>query len=191
MSRAQFNKQVALENAVAVFWQQGFHGTSMSEIIEATKLKPGSIYLAFGNKEGLYQACLEHYYQQNLARIKDTLESAASVGAGICLILKSMINESINKDYCSCFLIKSQLEINDEHPELNAYISQHLENAEQLYTTYLEQEYDKKTAQTYATSLMLHIFGVRVYGYQLKNTHALTQSVQQGLPWLPWETTLQ
>ena len=191
MSRTKFNRETALENSTAVFWQHGFHGTSMMDILNATKLKPGSIYLAFGNKEGLYKECLDHYYELSLERIRENIDTAPSIGHGICSILETMMQESFNDSYCSCFLIKSQLEINKKQSELNTYIKQHLQNTEQQYKQYLEKEFDSNTASIYATSLMLHIFGIRVYGYQLENMKTLQQSVRQSLPWLPWKSHKQ
>ena len=187
MPRQQFDKQTALENSVAVFWRKGFHGTSMLDIVNATSLKPGSIYHAFHNKEGLFKECLQLYFTEGLKRTSEVLNAAPTVGAGICKILESMIKESVKENYCSCFLIKSQLEISKNQVELDEYITEYLKKTEQHYLTYLTQEHDQLTAQTYATSLMLHIFGIRVYGYQKKNIETLLASVRQGLVWLPWE----
>lgn len=44
-----------------VFWRHGYEGASLGRLQEATGLTPPSIYNAFGSKEGLYQACLDHY----------------------------------------------------------------------------------------------------------------------------------
>ena len=187
MPRQQFDKQAALENSVAIFWRQGFHGTSMQDIFDATKLKPGSIYHAFDNKEGLFKECLRFYTTVGHAHTAETLNAASTVGIGICQILKRMIQESANENYCSCFLIKSQLEITENQAELDECITRYLKKTEQHYLKYLAREYDQQTAKTYATSLMLHIFGIRVYGYQKQNPKALLASVKRGLQWLPWD----
>ena len=187
MPRQQFNKQTALESSVAVFWQQGFHGTSMLDILEATQLKPGSIYHAFENKEGLFKASLKQYFDTGLAQASNVMNNSPTVGIGICSILKKMIKESAKDNYCSCFLIKSQLEITENQTDLNSYITLLLEKTKQNYLQFLLKEYDPQTAQTHATSLMVHIFGIRVYGYQKKNTKELLASVKQGLDWLPWD----
>jgi TetR/AcrR family transcriptional regulator, copper-responsive repressor len=50
-----------LEKAMAVFWRHGYEGASLTKLQEATGLTPPSIYNAFGSKEGLYEACLNHY----------------------------------------------------------------------------------------------------------------------------------
>ena len=73
---AQFERDDVLEKAMQVFWEQGYNATSMASLVDATSLKPGSIYAAFDSKEGLFLAALDHYAQQSVARIKRALAGA-------------------------------------------------------------------------------------------------------------------
>lgn len=50
-----------LDKAMTVFWRHGYEGASLGRLQSATGLTPPSIYNAFGSKEGLYEACLDHY----------------------------------------------------------------------------------------------------------------------------------
>ncbi|WP_250162665.1 TetR family transcriptional regulator [Psychrobacter sp. WY6] len=52
MSRtALYNRQDALERALLqLFWQKGFHATSLKDIEEALDMRPGSIYLRLAVK---------------------------------------------------------------------------------------------------------------------------------------------
>jgi TetR/AcrR family transcriptional regulator, copper-responsive repressor len=56
-----FDTAEVLSAAMAVFWRHGYEGASLTQLQAATGLTPPSIYNAFGSKEGLYLACLEHY----------------------------------------------------------------------------------------------------------------------------------
>ena len=44
-----------------MFWRQGYDGTSVDDLLEATGLHKGSLYKAFGDKRALYIASLERY----------------------------------------------------------------------------------------------------------------------------------
>jgi AcrR family transcriptional regulator len=44
-----------------LFWRKGFAGTSVSELCSAMGIASPSMYAAFGNKEALYEAALEHF----------------------------------------------------------------------------------------------------------------------------------
>jgi TetR/AcrR family transcriptional repressor of nem operon len=51
----------AIGAALDVFWRQGYDGTSVDDLLEATGLHKGSLYKAFGDKRSLYITCLERY----------------------------------------------------------------------------------------------------------------------------------
>ncbi len=196
MSRVQINKEQAISQSTRIFWQNGFNGTSMQQIFTATGLKPGSIYLAFGNKENLYREALKKYSQDSLSEIKHRLNpnnsdkndtDSYSIGKGICQILLDMVKAVKDSNYCSCFLVKSVLELASENTALHEFSVQELNTIEALYSSYLELEFGKNTAKIYAASLMLHIFGLRVYGYRHPSQSDLFNGLKSGLSWLPWK----
>lgn len=186
MARTQFDRDHVIRQSTQLFWQHGYSGSSMQQVFKATGLKPGSVYLAFGSKEGLYREALDAYAEETLAHITRVIEKAPSVGEGICQILEAMVADTQAKAYCSCFLIKSQLELAAERHELQAYASDQLKRIEQVYAQYLQLD-DVDVAQLRACSIMLHIFGVRVYGYMEPQQQNLLAGLQAGLPWLPWD----
>lgn len=46
-----------------LFWRKGFSATSLSDLTSTTGVAPPSLYAAFGSKEALYGATLQHYIQ--------------------------------------------------------------------------------------------------------------------------------
>jgi AcrR family transcriptional regulator len=62
-----FDKDVALDRAMEVFWRQGYEGASLSDLTRAMGINPPSLYAAFGNKEGLLKAALDRYLEQRAA----------------------------------------------------------------------------------------------------------------------------
>ena len=57
----KFDRSVALEKAMHVFWNKGFENTSMPNLIEAMNINSPSIYAAFGSKEKLFLEAAELY----------------------------------------------------------------------------------------------------------------------------------
>lgn len=187
MARAQFDRNDIIDKSIQLFWQNGFSASSMQQVIKATGLKPGSIYLAFGNKEGLFREALDSYAQQSITQIRSILDSAPSSREGICVILENFIQESTRKTYCSCFLIKTQLELAADGNKLHDLASVKLGEIEAVFQSYLEKEFSKTVSRQRAVSLMLHIFGLRIYGYQQGSAERIREGLQVGLPWLPWQ----
>jgi TetR/AcrR family transcriptional repressor of nem operon len=186
MARAQFDRDDVIDKSIALFWNNGFSASSMKQVVQVTGLKPGSLYLAFGNKEALFHEALQRYAEKGIAQIRNTLDSAPCAGEGICTILETIVQESTRENYCSCFLVKTQLELAVEENELYDFASTKLGEIEKLYQSYLKKEFSATVSRNRATSLMLHIFGVRVYGYQRGSADRMRQGLREGLPWLPW-----
>jgi AcrR family transcriptional regulator len=188
MARMQFDKEQVLENASNAFWRLGYNATSMQTVVEETGLKPGSIYLAFGNKEGLFKESLDYYATQSLANLEAALAQYDNAEDAIPHILMTFIEESCQAEYCSCFLVKSQLELNSQQTELKEYVSQRLRKVESLYVEHFLKNNTESEAKAKAASIMLHIFGIRVYGYHSHSKEQLINALRLGLPWLSWPT---
>ena len=185
MSKTQFDRQYVLNKAISLFWKVGYNATSMQALFEVTGLKPGSVYLAFGNKEGLFKESLKSYTQQSIDKLHETFNQNQAVEQVICEILLSFVEEATRAEYCSCFLVKSQLELDDK-TNIKQTISEYLTTIEILYADQLATLYSIEEAQQKAASIMVHIFGLRVYGYHLNRKQQMLSSLQLGLHWLPW-----
>ncbi|MEV1077718.1 TetR/AcrR family transcriptional regulator [Streptomyces sp. NPDC050211] len=56
-----FDADAALEQAMRVFWEQGYEGASLTDLTNAMGITRTSMYAAFGNKEELFRKALERY----------------------------------------------------------------------------------------------------------------------------------
>lgn len=108
----------SLERAVAVFWSQGFHATSLKDLEHALNMRPGSIYAAFGSKERLFNEALESYAQQGLAELDAALAEHASPLDGLAAYVGSLGGlHKAGLPSRACMLVKSMLELGDREPE--------------------------------------------------------------------------
>ena len=56
-----FDRDEALEAAIAVFWEYGYDPTSMAMLTNALGIGPASLYAAFGDKRTLFLEALDRY----------------------------------------------------------------------------------------------------------------------------------
>ncbi|WP_306215393.1 TetR/AcrR family transcriptional regulator [Actinoplanes sp. RD1] len=56
-----FDADEALEKAMRVFWQHGYEGASLPDLLGAMGISRTSMYAAFGNKEELFRKALARY----------------------------------------------------------------------------------------------------------------------------------
>ncbi|MFU1477756.1 TetR/AcrR family transcriptional regulator [Roseovarius sp. C7] len=73
-----YDRDTALDTALDLFWQKGYHATSLKDLEAALAMKPGSIYAAFTSKESLYLAALEQYFTRNHSAIETALACGTS-----------------------------------------------------------------------------------------------------------------
>ncbi|MCC5069225.1 TetR/AcrR family transcriptional regulator [Xanthomonas campestris] len=58
-----FDRDAAVEQALHLFWEQGYESTSLSQLKEAIGggISAPSFYAAFGSKEALFTECVQRY----------------------------------------------------------------------------------------------------------------------------------
>ena len=77
MTRAQpYNRDAAIDAAMTLFWQKGYHATSLKDLEGALSMKPGSIYAAFSSKENLFNLSLERYFTSNRDEFRKFMAAA-------------------------------------------------------------------------------------------------------------------
>lgn len=77
-----FDETAVLAGAMMAFREHGFAGASVKDLERATGISAGSLYNAFGDKDGLYRAAFEFYFKAVIdprlcaARTLEDLETA-------------------------------------------------------------------------------------------------------------------
>ena len=59
----RFDIQIALDNAMEVFWRHGYEGASIADLTQAIGIKTSSLYAAFGDKRHLFELVIERYLE--------------------------------------------------------------------------------------------------------------------------------
>src|ERR1700750_3070306 len=72
MTKAEKTTQFIIEKSAPIFNKKGVAGTAMSDIMEATKLAKGSLYVHFESKDELSYAAVDY----NLDRLAEKTEVA-------------------------------------------------------------------------------------------------------------------
>jgi AcrR family transcriptional regulator len=62
----EFDEDEVLHAALRLFWEKGYEGTSLDDLMAAMKLTKSSVYKAFGSKEALFWRVVERYQRDFL-----------------------------------------------------------------------------------------------------------------------------
>ncbi len=114
--RREFNEDHVLDAAMHLFWAKGYPGTSLQDLVEATGLKPPSIYNAYGNKRGLFKVVLAHYSEQVTSRLVKTVQDAPTARSAIERLLKAIVKQNFDPatpDGCLVSLAAQECRLHD------------------------------------------------------------------------------
>lgn len=106
----EFDYTEKLEVARNLFWEKGYHATSMHDIVAAMDLNRSSIYNSYGSKQALFLKCLDNYaafkkdqyYKASLAKPKaiDALEH----------IIRDVVDQTLT-DNKACLIVNTVFEL--------------------------------------------------------------------------------
>ena len=108
--RREFDPETALEQAMQLFWSQGYEATSLMDLLAATGLSKSSLYEAFESKHALFLAALERYDATVMAEMVTRLNDARLPRAAVVALLVSAANNSIYRDQRGCLMANAAME---------------------------------------------------------------------------------
>jgi AcrR family transcriptional regulator len=170
VNKVKFDRDNVIRLASQLFWEKGFYATSTRDLQEVVNMRPGSIYAAFGSKEGLYSESLKDYTLQMKSQIESFLSTSDSILGGLNAFVGSVVIKT--KD-CSpsviCMLVKANSEFADKDSNLYHLSLDLAANFEDYLTALFEQAIehnelsDKLSAIEYARFFQVQLTGLRSY----------------------------
>lgn len=110
-----------LGRAMQAFWAHGYAGTSIQNLVDATGVNRASLYSAFGDKERLFLAALDHYVAEVSAARVARLRRAASARAGLEQYFEELIAFGVgNGRGLGCLATNSAVELAPHDPNVAA-----------------------------------------------------------------------
>ncbi|MGO1118955.1 TetR/AcrR family transcriptional regulator [Rhodovibrionaceae bacterium A322] len=132
----QFTEPQVLEQAMQVFWSQGYENTSVQDLVDATSINRASLYSTFGDKEQLYLSCLTHYISIQTEKRRQLLQSPEPAHEAISKYLHSLVDFALGEGRKKgCLVTNSSVEV----APLNDKVHHHLEQTVQGVEDLLEQ----------------------------------------------------
>lgn len=139
---ALYDRQSALDKAVILFWQKGYHNASLKQIGLALDMRPGSIYAAFGSKDALFLEALTRYAKESSEHLSSHLAKYPSITEGLQDYLRE-IAMACQPDGLmpsrACMMVKTLLETSNTHLAISQEANRVLDAIEHRLGEVLEQ----------------------------------------------------
>ena len=165
----EYDRAQVVDQAMAVFWERGYGKTSIGDLVDATGLKPGSLYAAFGSKKGIYLEVLEEYHRGFVVRIRDLARSGSLKIPAVRELLETMAEDAVSgRDRRGCLSVNALLEMSAHDPDIAARLDTHnagvrLAFAELLGTAQESGEIPESSdPMALAAFLVSNMWGMRV-----------------------------
>jgi TetR/AcrR family transcriptional repressor of nem operon len=102
----EFDLDDAVRDAMHVFWDSGYKGASLPELSGGTGQSMGSLYKAFGDKQGLLLAALDMYMTSGLKATADLLSGSDTAKEAVrASLLCHAALSSGDAGRCGCLVV--------------------------------------------------------------------------------------
>lgn len=180
----EFDRDDVLRKAIGVFWQKGYGGASVKDLVEATGLQPGSLYAAFGDKRGLFLAALDGYFEDMKHMIISILHTGQPAMVRIESFFDRLVCDSVADEHRKgCLLVNTLLEIPVHDREINSRLQAMFGLVENEFRGVLKEHIDsgefdvKQSPEELARFLLAGIYGLRVFNKTQPDRMALKSIV--------------
>ncbi|MEB3357748.1 MAG: TetR/AcrR family transcriptional regulator [Synechococcales bacterium] len=135
----QFDTEMALIQAMEVFWEHGYEAASLSQLLARMGIGKKSLYDTFGNKQALFLKALEHYAQTMNRHIRDRLLTQGSPLANLEQLLLEWQTMHGQPGSYGCMLGTNIADFNTDDGAIAKILRGYLQQLEDVFCTALTQ----------------------------------------------------
>lgn len=154
------------------FWEHGYRDTSVDNLVEATGVRPGSLYNAFrGGKRELFLGSLERYSKLVVPQKMGALESPDASLPEVRAYFDGLVRDLMSAEgRMGCLMVNSTVELAAEDSEVAKVVRGHMSRLERNTARALANARRRGEVPTQidpaakATQLMATAMGLMVVG---------------------------
>jgi AcrR family transcriptional regulator len=115
-----FDAEEALDQAMHVFWEKGYEGSSLHDLTAAMGIKPASLYQAFGNKQALFEQALARYLAGPGAFVRGALNEPTAYDVATKTLHQCTEFLTEKRTRCGCMTIQAAMVGSDQAEPVKA-----------------------------------------------------------------------
>ncbi|AWW35930.1 TetR/AcrR family transcriptional regulator [Streptomyces cadmiisoli] len=184
----EFDTERAVEAAMNAFRCNGYDGTSIQDLVDATGVGRGSLYAAFGSKEGLYLAAMDRYRECYALPLVQVLHDGAPGRELLHEVLVAAVDDIVRDgSRRACLIVGAAVGRISQDPQVTAHVQSTTELLEDALHQVVAEAQDhgqltgKHDARTLARYLIMTMHGLRVMGTFNPDRASLMEIVETAL----------
>ena len=178
----EFDIDTVVEAAMQVFWEKGYEGASLADLLDAMGIARGSLYKAFADKRALFLAALAHYDRTEVAGAVQVLTDGSRGGAERVARLFATVVDAVatRGDRRGCFLCNAAVDQAPHDADVERAVTAMMRRLDRAFAEALRDAGSGSDAARRARALTAAYMGLRVLAKtgvsarQLRETVATT-----------------
>lgn len=165
-----FDREHALNQALILFWRQGYEQTSVSDLCNALDINPPSLYAAFGSKKELFFLATDYYLRQYLDAVWAQIDVHADFAVAVrCFFQAAAQNMSLQDMPHGCMILSQSRQIHDV--EIQTRLREIREYSLSRFRNRIKRAINDKqlnpntNIELLATLLLVYVEGLSSYAY--------------------------
>lgn len=144
-----FELEDAVNDAMQVFWEKGYVGSSLPDLLKGTGLTRGSLYKAFHDKKALFLKALETYDRSQVDAAVDHLANPVGPGDAdrIETLFMSIVETVKSGDRRGCLLCSAAAGAANEDEDIALAVEAMLDRMNQAFATALSNRSSRATRE--------------------------------------------
>ena len=131
-----FDPDEVVDRSMREFWERGYRDTSVDDLVEATGVRPGSLYNAFhGGKRELFLGSLERYSKLVVPEKLGALERPGASVAELRAYFDGLIEDLMSPEgRIGCLMVNSTVELAAQDSEVSKLVWAHMQRLQRNAT---------------------------------------------------------
>jgi TetR/AcrR family transcriptional regulator, transcriptional repressor for nem operon len=131
-----FDPDEVVDRSMREFWERGYRDTSVDDLVEATGVRPGSLYNAFqGGKRELFLGSLERYSKLVVPEKLGALERPGASVAELRGYFDGLIEDLMSPEgRIGCLMVNSTVELAARDSEVSKLVWGHMQRLQRNAT---------------------------------------------------------
>lgn len=164
-----FDEDEVLKKAVILFWQKGYNGTSMQDLVDGLGISRSSLYDTYGDKHTLFIKALENYKESATDKQCYIVSNTSSAKDAIRQLLELTALELVgDNQHKGCFMTNAAIEVAPHDAEVSNIVCQNDQQIENAFYQAIKKGQEsgelsnKQDAMALARFIFNTVKGIRV-----------------------------
>jgi TetR/AcrR family transcriptional regulator, transcriptional repressor for nem operon len=183
MPKVSNTRDRLIESARYLFWERGFGGTSMADLLSHAGVNSGSFYHFFESKEALLKAVLQQYLHALKPVVVDPAFARTGDPVARIFAILGGYRERILQTECryGCPIGRLALEIDPENRPAHKLIAQNFQSWIDVVRSCIEQVKDRVPGNTDLDGLSTHVLAVMEGGVMLSRSYGSVEPFDRAI----------